>query len=209
MIDELYVQRSGDAREPRRETFIGRAWDQLTAWVVVHQDESGRAQVDRPTDYFARVDRHPIDGPDAQEVIPYQTLFDVEIQYPKSLYRTVGEVRPQIVVHLGAVGEDWTGRHARAKHMGDDIAAVLEIGYDAFVARRRAQLPSRRGREQTSEAAELPDQAFGMLEIVRGGTTEYPDEMLQSVGRVLFACIQIPRPSRATAGHADHVAMIW
>ena len=53
----------------------------ITAGVVVHKDDGGRAQINRASDDFAGVNRRLIEGAFAGDFVADQHIFGIEIQY--------------------------------------------------------------------------------------------------------------------------------
>lgn len=149
-----------------------RAW--IAGWMIMREDEAGRAEIERAPDDLAREDIRPIDRAADRDIVAQQPVFRVEIQDADLLGRLMRQMREQIVQHGAAARQDRTrlqfdlqrfqhGRPGRQDHL-----ARIRIGFELF-GQRLAVCP-----EDGGQGSEVGDERAG--DRPRLGATDRPDQ---------------------------------
>ena len=79
MVVHGHAKQAAGLGNPRGDRDIGTAGFGISAGVVVHQDQRGRANIERLADHFARVDRRLVDRPLAKQVVEDQPVLRIQV----------------------------------------------------------------------------------------------------------------------------------
>ena len=140
---------------------VGAARLGIARGVVVDEDHRGGADVHRPADHFARMDRGLVDRAVAHVMILDQPVLGVEVEHPYALYRQVRHVGGEVIDQRLPAAEDGLVDDLAAGHAprggGDGFESSGAVLADAFDALERLGI----GIEHACKAAELGKQRLG------------------------------------------------
>src|SRR5260221_14270263 len=90
--DDVVVQRdaeeSGGLGDLARRLDIGLRWGRVARWMIVRHDERRGAELDRPLDHLARIDRRVIDGAALLALVRDQCSLAIEEEEMEFLHRS-------------------------------------------------------------------------------------------------------------------------
>lgn len=172
MVVDADPDGGGRVYDPPGGVDVARTWLRIAGGMVVGEDQSGRAHLQRPAHDLARVDRNLADAALRERLVPQQLVARVEEQDPQPLGGQVRHRREQIGDERIGIGENRAGQRLRAKGMKHRLADGGELAHRPVVA-EHAALGGGAGGERGGERAELVDQPVGpALRFVAKGAEE-------------------------------------
>ena len=181
------------------DVLFARAW--IAARVVVHQDQAGGAEIERPADHFARVDRRFAGRSLAEMLVADQHVLRVQEQDPNAFDRQMGKVGAQIVEQRLPAVDDRPAPHFRRQQPQRRRLDRFQCA-DPAVAKPFTRDRFRVGGQQPANAAKLVQQAFRQRFGIpaRNGEREHIFDEFMVEERVRAAAQQSLAQSRPVAG---------
>ena len=161
-----------DGRGKRNDYSAGR-WGEVTGRVVVHQDDGGGRQLQRPAHDLARIDRRVVDGAVVGDLVGDQLVLAVEVEDADLLARLVLQRHAHIGKQRRPGGDHRPlGGGLAADPLGQFVHQLQVERRSLHDARDRHQL-GQGGREHRAQAPEAGQQRLGLrLDVAHLGGAE-------------------------------------